>query len=68
MPHAVGNGAVVEALKCIQLLAKLVTDSYKQETPLGAIDGDLSDDFVETLLEESLSNRTDADCSGFALF
>jgi hypothetical protein len=46
------------------LVAVFISDAGQQKTPLTAINGYLSDDFVETLIEEFLSYGTETDLAG----
>lgn len=47
--------------------ADLVSDSDEEQSAFSAIDGDLSDEFIETLRVEFLSDGTDACFAGLAL-
>ena len=45
----------------------LVTDTHEQETALGTVDSDLTDQLVEYLFEEIFANLTDTMLSGVLL-
>jgi len=63
-PHAVVDAAFVQVFIGFDLVSVLVSNSDQKETSLPAVDGDLSDDFVETLVVEFLSDRTKSDFPG----
>jgi hypothetical protein len=63
-PHAVVNAAFVQVFIGFDLISVLVSNSDQKETSLSAVDGNLSDDFIETLVIQFLSDRTKANLSG----
>lgn len=63
-PHAVVNAAFVQVFIGFDLISVLVSNSDKKETPLPAVDGNLSDDFIETLVVQFLPDRTKANFPG----
>lgn len=59
-PHREGQRALVEGFVCADGHVELVPHSHKQDSSLGRIDGDLSDDLVEALLVQLLADGTNA--------
>ena len=65
--HAVGNGTLVEGLVGLDSHLDLVTNTDKKEAPLGAVDGDLTNELVEALSEKLLTEWADAGLSSLSL-
>lgn len=63
-PHAVINAAFVQVFIGFDLISVLVSNSDQKETSLPAVDGNLSDDFIETLVVQFLPDRTKANFPG----
>ena len=60
------DGALIQILVGLYLVPVFVTHADEEEAPLVAIDGYLADGLVETLVEELLSNGTEADLPGLS--
>lgn len=58
--HSKSYGTLVESLVSSDRHLEFVSDSKKKDTSLWAVDGDLSNNLIETLRMKFLSNRTDA--------
>lgn len=65
--HAVVYAALVKAFVCFYLVSVLVPDSDQKDTPLSAVDGDLSDQLIEALVIKLLSDWTKTNLSGLLL-
>lgn len=58
--------ALVQVLIGLDLVAVLVTDAHEQEAALTAVDGDLPDGLIETLVEQLLPYGAEADLPGLS--
>ena len=60
LSHSISNGTFVQCLVCLDCHLYLVSDSDQQESSLCAVDGDLSDEFVEALRVQLLPHGADS--------
>ncbi len=67
MPDPEGDARLVERLVRVQSHPELVPDPEQQESPLGAVDGALSDQLVETLRVQLAAHLTDASLASLTL-
>lgn len=74
LPHSISNRRFIKCLVGLNCLTKrakyhsnLVSDSNQEESSFGAVNGNLSDQLIEALRVELLSNGTDSCLSGLSL-
>ena len=67
LAHAVGDWGLVESLVGLHSHFDFVTDPHKKETSFGAVDGNLTNEFVESLGIKFFSDGADASLSGLSL-
>merc|ERR1712046_255373 len=60
LPHSIGNGRLVESLVGCNCHLYFISYSNQQESSLGTLDCDLSDQFVEALREKLFSYWTNS--------
>jgi hypothetical protein len=65
--HAVAYAALIQVFVSFNLVAILVTNPYQKQASLSAIDCDLPDNLIETLIVKFLSDRTKTYLSGLSL-
>lgn len=58
-PHGEGEGGLVEHLVGVDGHVELVPDPHEEDSPFGAVDGDLADDLVVALLVELFADGAD---------
>lgn len=59
LPHGEGEGRLVEHLVGVDGHVELVPDPHEENSPFGAVDGDLADDLVVALLVELFADGAD---------
>ena len=67
LSHGESNELLIESLVGSDSHFDFVSDSEQQESTLGLIEGDLTDDLVEALAEELLTNGADSGLSCLSL-
>lgn len=68
LAHSVGYAALVKSLISVDLISIFVSDSDQQQASLSTIDRYLPDEFIKALLEQLLSDGTDANVPCLPLF
>ena len=64
LAHSVSDRALVKSLISLDGHLDFVTDTHEEEASLSAVDGDLTDQFIEALGEELLTVWADSGLSG----
>jgi hypothetical protein len=66
--HTIGYAALVQGFVGVDLITVFVANSDQEKSTLAAVDCYLSNQLVETLLEELLTNWADSDIACLPLF
>ena len=67
LSHTEGDRTFIQGLVVRQKHLVLVTDTYEQETALGTVNSDLTDQFVENLFEKIFAHLADTMLSSVLL-